>query len=119
MYIRHNNSNKTTALFGHFSLLSCHNNNIIWTLFPFIWTTGSHLHFFEQIIGLFGYFAYFLAIIAIYLYTFFFLFYHRDLTYIFSNKLLAYLYTFFPDQPNTMVVLESTANGVGDWYHEM
>lgn len=24
-----------------------------------------------------------------------------------------------PDQPNTMVVLESTANGVGDWFHEM
>jgi hypothetical protein len=24
-----------------------------------------------------------------------------------------------PDQPNTMVVLESTANGVGDWFHDM
>lgn len=24
-----------------------------------------------------------------------------------------------PDQPNTMVVMESTANGVGDWFHEM
>lgn len=24
-----------------------------------------------------------------------------------------------PDQPNTLVVLESTANGVGDWFHEM
>ncbi len=24
-----------------------------------------------------------------------------------------------PDEPNTMVVLESTANGVGDWFHEM
>lgn len=23
-----------------------------------------------------------------------------------------------PDQPNTMVVLETTANGVGDWFHE-
>lgn len=23
-----------------------------------------------------------------------------------------------PDQPNTLVVLESTANGVGDWFHE-
>lgn len=24
-----------------------------------------------------------------------------------------------PDQPNTLAVLESTANGVGDWFHEM
>lgn len=24
-----------------------------------------------------------------------------------------------PDQPNTMVVMESTANGVGDWFHDM
>lgn len=24
-----------------------------------------------------------------------------------------------PDQPNTLVVLESTANGVGDWFHNM
>lgn len=24
-----------------------------------------------------------------------------------------------PDRPNTMVVLESTANGVGDWFHDM
>lgn len=24
-----------------------------------------------------------------------------------------------PDQPNTLVVLESTANGIGDWFHEM
>lgn len=24
-----------------------------------------------------------------------------------------------PDQPNTMAVLESTANGVGDWFHDM
>lgn len=24
-----------------------------------------------------------------------------------------------PDQPNTLVVLESTANGVGDWFHDM
>lgn len=24
-----------------------------------------------------------------------------------------------PDQPNTMVVLESTANGVGDWFHDI
>jgi hypothetical protein len=24
-----------------------------------------------------------------------------------------------PDEPNTLVVLESTANGVGDWFHDM
>ena len=24
-----------------------------------------------------------------------------------------------PDEPNTLVVLESTANGIGDWFHEM
>jgi len=24
-----------------------------------------------------------------------------------------------PEQPNTMVVMESTANGVGDWFHDM